>query len=160
MTHKEYALVTVHRQENVDCKVRFQSILKALDMISNGLDLPVLYPIHPRSKKNIHRFSIKVPTSIRLIEPLDYLSFLNLLCGAKLVITDSGGIQEEACIVGTVCVTVRDSTERPETVEVGSNVVAGVEPYNVFSAAKVYVKCPHEMEESLWRRSCCQENNG
>jgi UDP-N-acetylglucosamine 2-epimerase (non-hydrolysing) len=136
LRQKEYALVTIHRQENVDSKARFQSILKALEMINRHLNLTVVYPIHPRSKKNIHIFSINVPKSIHLIEPLDYLSFLKLLSCAKLVITDSGGIQEEACIVGTVCVTVRDNTERPETVEVGSNVVAGVKPYKVLSAAK------------------------
>jgi UDP-N-acetylglucosamine 2-epimerase (non-hydrolysing) len=136
LRHKEYALVTIHRQENVDSKPRFECILKGLEMINNSLDLVIVYPIHPRSKKNIYTFSIEVPRSIHLIEPLDYLSFLNLLSSAKLVITDSGGIQEEACIVGTVCVTVRDSTERPETVEVRSNVVAGIEPDKVLSAAK------------------------
>jgi len=135
LRHKEYALVTIHRQENVDSKPRYQSILKALEMINKRLNLTVIYPIHPRSKKNIHAFLIKVPKSIHIIEPLDYLSFLKLLSCAKLVITDSGGIQEEACIVGTVCVTVRDNTERPETVEVGSNMVAGVKPYKVLSAA-------------------------
>jgi len=141
--HKEYALVTVHRQENVDCKSRFQSILKALEMINKHLNLTIVYPIHPRSKKNIHTFSINVPRSIHIIEPLDYLSFLKLLSCAKLVITDSGGIQEEACILGTMCVTVRDNTERPETVEVGSNVVAGVKPYAVLSAAKSMLRGVH-----------------
>jgi UDP-N-acetylglucosamine 2-epimerase (non-hydrolysing) len=136
LRHKEYALVTIHRQENVDSKARFQSILKGLEMINNFLNLTIVYPIHPRSKKNIRTFSIKVPTSVHIIEPLDYLSFLYLLSCAKLVITDSGGIQEEACVIGTACVTVRDSTERPETVEVGSNVVAGVKPDNILSGAK------------------------
>ncbi len=136
LRNKGYALVTIHRQENVDSKARFQSILKGLAMINNYLNLPIVYPIHPRSKKNIHTFSIEVPTSVHIIEPLDYLSFLNLLSSAKLVITDSGGIQEEACIMRTACVTVRDTTERPETVEVGSNIVTGVKPDKILSAAK------------------------
>jgi UDP-N-acetylglucosamine 2-epimerase (non-hydrolysing) len=140
LRHKEYVLVTIHRQENVDSKTRFQYILRGLEMINKHMNLTVVYPIHPRSKKNIHAFSIKVPASVHIIEPLDYLSFLNLLSGARLVITDSGGIQEEACIVGTACVTVRDSTERPETVEVGSNVVSGVKPYKVLSAAKTMLE--------------------
>ncbi len=136
LRNKEYAVVTIHRQENVNSKTRFQSILKALKMINKKLNLKIIYPIHPRSKKNLRRFSIKVPTSIDMIEPLDYLSFLKLLSCARLAITDSGGIQEEACILGTPCVTVRDTTERPETVQVGSNIVAGVNPYKVLSSAQ------------------------
>jgi UDP-N-acetylglucosamine 2-epimerase (non-hydrolysing) len=136
LKYKKYVLVTIHRPENVDSKVRFQSILKALEMISKTLDLTILFPIHPRSTKNIRSFSIKVPKSIRVIEPTDYLSFLTLLSAAKLVITDSGGIQEEACILRTACVTVRDNTERPETVEVGSNMIAGVKPDKVLAATK------------------------
>ncbi len=136
LKYKQYVLVTIHRPENVDSKVRFQSILKALEMISKTLDLTIIFPIHPRSKKNIRAFSIKVPKSIHVIEPTDYLSFLMLLSGARLVITDSGGIQEEACILRTACVTVRDNTERPETVEVGSNMIAGIKPDNLLFAAK------------------------
>jgi UDP-N-acetylglucosamine 2-epimerase (non-hydrolysing) len=142
LKYKQYVLVTVHRQENVDSKVRFQSILKALEMISKTLDLTILFPIHPRSKKNIRAFSIKVPKAIHVIEPIDYLSFLMLLSSARLVITDSGGIQEEACIVRTACVTIRDNTERPETVEVGSNMIAGVKPGKVLSAVKSMLEVP------------------
>jgi UDP-N-acetylglucosamine 2-epimerase (non-hydrolysing) len=140
LKYKQYVLVTIHRPENVDSKVRFQSILKALEMISEKLDLTILFPIHPRSTKNIRLFSINVPKSIHVIEPIDYLSFLTLLSAARLVITDSGGIQEEACILRTACVTVRDNTERPETVEVGSNMIAGVKPDKVLSAAKAMLE--------------------
>jgi UDP-N-acetylglucosamine 2-epimerase (non-hydrolysing) len=136
LTSKQYVLVTVHRQENVDSKARFQSILKALEMVGKTLDLTILFPMHPHSKKNIRTFSIRLPKSIHVVEPIDYFSFLMLLSSARLVITDSGGIQEEACILRTACVTLRDSTERPETVAVGSNIIAGVKPDKVLSAAK------------------------
>jgi UDP-N-acetylglucosamine 2-epimerase (non-hydrolysing) len=136
LRRKQYVLVTIHRQENVDSKTRFQSILKALELISKVSGLIILFPIHPRSRKNIKSFSMKVPKSIHVIEPMDYLSFLTLLSCANLVITDSGGIQEEACILRTPCVTVRDNTERPETVDVGANIVAGVKPEKVLSAAR------------------------
>jgi UDP-N-acetylglucosamine 2-epimerase (non-hydrolysing) len=140
LKYKQYVLVTIHRPENVDSKLRFQSILKALEMINRALDLTILFPIHPRSTKNIRSFSIKIPKSIHVVEPTDYLSFLTLLSAARLVITDSGGIQEEACILRTACVTVRDNTERPETVEVGSNMIAGVKPDKILSAVKIMLE--------------------
>jgi UDP-N-acetylglucosamine 2-epimerase (non-hydrolysing) len=140
LKYKQYVLVTIHRPENVDSKPRFQSILRALEMISKTLDLAILFPIHPRSTKNIRSFSIKVPNSIHVIEPTDYLSFLVLLSASRLVITDSGGIQEEACILRTPCVTVRDNTERPETVEIGSNMIAGVRPDRILSAVRTMLE--------------------
>jgi len=121
-----YFLATVHRQENVDNEERFRGILKGLLMVEEEFDLPVLYPIHPRAKKQMRRFNIK-PNGLKLIEPLDYLSFLQLESNARLVLTDSGGVQEETCILGVPCVTLRYNTERPETLEVGSNILAGTD---------------------------------
>jgi UDP-N-acetylglucosamine 2-epimerase (non-hydrolysing) len=122
-----YFLVTVHRQENVDNKERFHGILEGLHRIKEEFSMPVLYPIHPRAKKQIKTFNLK-PTGLQLIEPLDYLSFLQLESKANLVLTDSGGVQEETCILKVPCVTLRYNTERPETLEVGSNVLAGTDP--------------------------------
>jgi len=127
LSPKEYFLVTVHRQENVDNSERFRGILKGLEMIEERFRLPVIYPIHPRAKRQMEAFGMKAGR-LRLIEPLDYLSFLQLEANAQLVLTDSGGVQEETCVLGVPCVTLRYNTERPETLDVGSNVLAGTDP--------------------------------
>ena len=121
---KNYFLVTLHRQENVDDKERFSRILKSLDQLASQFSLPVIYPIHPRSQRRMTEFDIRV-SYVKLMAPLDFLSFLQLESNARLVLTDSGGVQEESCILGVPCVTLRDSTERPETLEVGSNILCG-----------------------------------
>jgi UDP-N-acetylglucosamine 2-epimerase (non-hydrolysing) len=135
ITKNDYFLVTLHRQENVDNKERFQGILRGLQMIKDELNLQGIFPIHPRTKKQMEAFNIQ-PNSLKLIEPLDYLSFLQLEKNAKLILTDSGGVQEEACIVKVPCVTLRDNTERPETLEVGSNTLAGTNPDTILAETK------------------------
>ena len=122
-----YFLVTVHRQENVDDKERFRGVMKGLEMIEERFGLPVIYPVHPRAKRQMEAFGIE-SEGLRLIDPLDYLSFLQLESNARLVLTDSGGVQEETCVLGVPCVTLRYNTERSETLEVGSNVLAGTDP--------------------------------
>jgi len=122
-----YFLITVHRQENVDNEKRFIGILEGLELVNKEFDLPVIYPIHPRARKQLKAFGIAV-NGVIVVDPLDYLSFLMLESNARLVLTDSGGVQEETCILGVPCVTLRYNTERPETLEVGSNVLAGTEP--------------------------------
>jgi len=124
---KRYFLVTLHRQENVDDPARFASILEGLDKVGSEFHLPVVYPIHPRSRKMMKKFGLK-PRNLKLIEPVDFLDFLQLESNARLILTDSGGVQEEACILSVPCVTLRDNTERPETIEVGSNILAGASP--------------------------------
>jgi len=131
-----YFLVTAHRQENVDVKKRFEGIIRGLEFIADEFDLPVVYPIHPRAKKMMNLFGLKA-NGIELIEPVDYLSFLQLEANAKLVLTDSGGVQEETCILKVPCVTLRDNTERPETIEVGSNVLAGTDPEKIIEKVRV-----------------------
>ena len=132
---KEYFLVTAHRQENVDVKERFEGIIKGLELVAKEFGLPVIYPIHPRARKMINHFGLKA-NSIEFIEPLDYLSFLQLESKARLVLTDSGGVQEETCILGVPCVTLRDNTERPETLEIGSNILAGTNAESIVSKTK------------------------
>ncbi|MGB2726926.1 MAG: UDP-N-acetylglucosamine 2-epimerase (non-hydrolyzing) [Halobacteriota archaeon] len=127
---KEYFLVTAHRQENVDVKERFEGIIKGLELVADEFGLPVVYPIHPRARKMMNHFGLKA-NGIELIEPIDYLSFLQLEAKAKLVLTDSGGVQEETCILEVPCVTLRDNTERPETLEVGSNMLARTTPHTI-----------------------------
>jgi UDP-N-acetylglucosamine 2-epimerase (non-hydrolysing) len=133
---KDYFLVTAHRQENVDDPERFAGIMNGLDKLSREFGIPVVYPIHPRSRKRMQEFRIKTNGSIRLIDPVDFLDFLQLESNARLVLTDSGGVQEETCILGVPCVTLRDNTERPETVEVGSNMLAGIEPERIVKCAR------------------------
>jgi len=130
VTDGGYCLATVHRQENVDNEERFRSILKGLEMVEEKFGLPVIYPIHPRARKRMKEFGISVH-GLRLTEPLDYLRFLQLESRAKLVLTDSGGVQEETCILRVPCVTLRYNTERPETIDVGSNMLAGTSPEEI-----------------------------
>jgi UDP-N-acetylglucosamine 2-epimerase (non-hydrolysing) len=132
----DYFLVTAHRQENVDDRERFQGILDGLRLIRNEFGLPLIYPIHPRAKKKISEFALN-PEGVTLIEPVGYLRFLRLESKAKLILTDSGGIQEEACILGVPCVTLRDNTERPETLEVESNVLAGTKPEEIVKMTRL-----------------------
>lgn len=130
-----YLLVTVHREENVDNGTRFRRILKGLQIIHEKLNLVVVYPIHPRAKKQLELMSLNIE-GINLVEPLDYLSFLQLEKNARLVLTDSGGVQEESCILRVPCVTLRDNTERPETLEVGSNMLAGTNPDRIVKSVE------------------------
>lgn len=125
-----YLLVTLHRQENVDNLDRFKGIMKALDSLYNRFNYTVLYPIHPRSKKNLAHSHLKCK-DVKFLEPLDYFSFLQLEMNAKLILTDSGGVQEEACIMKVPCVTLRENTERVETIKIGANLLAGVEPVRI-----------------------------
>ena len=131
-----YFLATIHRQENVDDEERFRRILTGLERTQNEFDIPLVYPIHPRAKKRLKDFNVDLKR-VMLIEPLDYLGFLQLESNARLVLTDSGGIQEEACIMGVPCVTLRDNTERPETLEVGANVLAGMVPEEIIFKTKL-----------------------
>jgi UDP-N-acetylglucosamine 2-epimerase (non-hydrolysing) len=133
----KYILATIHRQENVDDKTRFASILKALNEVQESFDLPVLFPVHPHSRARINEFGLEAG-KIRLINPVDYLGFIELEKNARLILTDSGGVQEEACILGVPCVTLRDNTERPETVEVGANILAG-------TSADEILRCVRDM---------------
>jgi len=134
-----YFVVTVHRQENVDNKSRFRNIIRGLEAVYQQFGFPLVYPIHPRAKMRIKEFGLRVG-KITLIEPLDYLSFLNLESKARLILTDSGGVQEEACILGVPCVTLRHSTERPETLSVGANMLAGTDPNSIVRSVQVMMK--------------------
>ncbi len=132
---KEYFVATVHRQENVDDEARFSEILEALEIVGDRFGVEVVYPVHPRSRRRIKEYNLELD-GVRLIDPIDFLSFLQLESKAKLVLTDSGGVQEEACILKVPCVTLRDNTERPETIEVGSNVLAGTRLERILECTK------------------------
>lgn len=125
MTHRPYALLTLHRPSNVDNQTNFIHILNALDQIAN--EIPIIFPIHPRARKMVEQFQfsprINRMNQLTLIDPLGYLNFLHLINHARFVLTDSGGIQEETTVLGIPCLTLRKNTERPVTVDLGTNVV-------------------------------------
>ena len=143
---EKYFLVTTHRQENVDVKNRLKSILDGLELVHHEFNLPLIYPIHPRTMKRLKEFGLEVPEGVELIEPPGFLEFLQLEAHAKLVLTDSGGVQEETCILRVPCVTLRDNTERPETLEVGSNVLAGTKRNEILDGVKFMVS-----KEKIWK---------
>ncbi len=133
---KDYILATAHRAENVDIAKRLQGIITGMDLIAKEHGKPVIYPIHPRTHNKIKEFNIQIPETIKLIQPLGYLDFLNLQNYASLILTDSGGVQEEACILKVPCITARDETERPETIEHGMNVLAGTDHERILELSK------------------------
>ncbi|VVB60056.1 UDP-N-acetylglucosamine 2-epimerase [uncultured archaeon] len=126
-----YILMTAHRQENVDVKNRLKGIFDGLKIICKEYRLPVIFPIHPRTRKRMEAFGLKETEGIVFTEPVGFLDFLELESNARLVLTDSGGVQEETCILNVPCVTLRDNTERPETIDVGSNMLAGTTPEKI-----------------------------
>ncbi|MEI8044241.1 MAG: UDP-N-acetylglucosamine 2-epimerase (non-hydrolyzing), partial [Verrucomicrobiota bacterium] len=116
-----YALVTLHRPSNVDDADRLRQMVACLGRISERI--PVVFPVHPRTRKNLD--GVVESPSFRLCEPLGYLDFVSLMAGARLVVTDSGGIQEETTALGIPCLTLRHNTERPITAAVGTNTLLG-----------------------------------
>jgi len=137
ISDKDYAVLTLHRPSNVDEPKTFQGILDALEEI--GRRIPIVFPVHPRTRKMIADFGlderIENVSGLRVIEPLGYLDFLGLYSQARLVLTDSGGIQEETTVLGIPCLTLRENTERPITVEMGTNTIVGTDPGKIITEA-------------------------
>ncbi|HNX91049.1 MAG TPA: UDP-N-acetylglucosamine 2-epimerase (non-hydrolyzing) [Candidatus Omnitrophota bacterium] len=131
-----YMLLTLHRQENVDNKKRVVNMIAGIKKIKAKYGLPVVFPIHPRTVKKMEMFGIDPLSFATVIEPTGFLDFLALEDNAALVITDSGGLQEESCVLKVPCITLRDTTERPETVTVGANMLAGACPDKILECAK------------------------
>jgi len=137
LQEKHYAVLTLHRPSNVDDRENFGGVIRALQAI--GERLPIVFPVHPRTRKTIAEFGfaekIEKAKGLRLVDPLGYIDFLSLYSGARLVLTDSGGIQEETTVLGIPCLTLRENTERPITVEMGTNTVVGTNPDRIIAAA-------------------------
>ena len=133
-------LLTLHREENVDDKQTLKHLLLQIDEILDHCNLNAEFFIHPRTKKRLNEFNLWsiLSSRISIKSPLNYLGFLQKICESNFILTDSGGLQEEACILGTPCFTLRKSTERPETVECGANLVLGVdEPAKIFKKSNL-----------------------
>lgn len=146
LVDEEFFLMTAHRAENVDDESRFRGLMNGVAAAAEDHNVDVVYPIHPRAESRLEKFGLEVPERIRLIEPQDYLDFLRLESEASLILTDSGGVQEEACVLGVPCVTLRENTERPETVDVGANRLSGIEPDPIRSAARTMLTKSTEWE--------------
>ncbi|HEU4714687.1 MAG TPA: UDP-N-acetylglucosamine 2-epimerase (non-hydrolyzing) [Pyrinomonadaceae bacterium] len=151
----DYAVMTLHRPSNVDVHGTFAGILSALETITESL--PVVFPVHPRTRKTIAELGLSdrvaAMKNLRVIDPLGYLDFLNLYSGSRLVLTDSGGIQEETTALGIPCLTLRENTERPITVEMGTNVVVGTDPAKIVNAANAALNGdpkPTAQQPPLW----------
>jgi UDP-N-acetylglucosamine 2-epimerase (non-hydrolysing) len=133
----KYFLVTLHRAENVDLKPRLKNLLEALNRVQKGYKLPMLISLHPRTRQKIKQFLIHSSNpEIRFIDPPGFYSFISLERNAFCVLSDSGTVQEECCIFKVPNVTLRDVTERPETIECGSNVLSGSEPEMVMQCVR------------------------
>jgi UDP-N-acetylglucosamine 2-epimerase (non-hydrolysing) len=137
LTPSGYVLATVHRQENLDDVGRLRALVASLALVGETLDLPVVCSAHPRLRDRLAVHCVDVDTErLRLEGPFGFFDFVRLERDARCVLTDSGTVQEECCILGVPAVTLRDATERPETVECGSNIVAGVEPAEVLRCTR------------------------
>jgi len=147
---QRYALLTLHRPSNVDDRETFSSILAGLDELAAAG--PILFSAHPRTRKRIAEFGLEshfnfdgagaLAKGIRILEPLGYLDFMCLMKHAAVVVTDSGGIQEETTCLGVPCVTVRENTERPVTVTRGTNIIAGTSPAKIREAIRMQLQSP------------------
>jgi len=119
----EYLVLTLHRPNNVDDVAKLSSLIEVVD----GASMPTIFPVHPRTQKNFDRLT-KKPEHVIPTEPMSYLEFIYLIKNSKAVVTDSGGVQEETTVLGVPCITLRNNTERPETVDVGTNELIGDSP--------------------------------
>ena len=128
LQEKNYLVLTLHRPSNVDNETQLRDLISTI--INESKNIPVIFPVHPRTLKKLNSSGIKYD-NLFLVEPMSYLEFNFLVNNSKAVITDSGGITEEATVLGIPCMTLRDSTERPETVELGTNELVGSDPKNI-----------------------------
>jgi UDP-N-acetylglucosamine 2-epimerase len=132
-------VVTLHRPSNIDDKDTLRGIMEALIRISE--DMPVIFPAHPRTKKTIESFGMMDQingSGIEMLPPLPYMSFLKLWKDASLVLTDSGGMQEETTALGVPCFTVRENTERPVTIDEGTNILVGTTKQGILSEYEAF----------------------
>jgi UDP-N-acetylglucosamine 2-epimerase (non-hydrolysing) len=131
---KRFAVLTLHRPSNVDSTEKLTELLGAIDAVAQ--EIPVIFPVHPRTQQRLTQAGIKHHPNLRVIPPVGYLDFLCLLSKATLVLTDSGGIQEETTALGVPCLTLRENTERPITISQGTNLLVGTDPAKIVAAAK------------------------
>ena len=137
---RPYGVVTLHRPSNVDHPEQLAGLVDTLRTLAS--DLPLVFPVHPRTRSNLSRFGIDLGPNIHTTTPLSYMEFLCLWKDAEIILTDSGGLQEESSAVGVRCVTLRDSTERPVTITDGTNILAGTNPARILDVARTALAQP------------------
>ncbi len=135
---RKYFLVTLHRPESVDIKKNLTSLFKTFKALYKKYKYPIIFPIHPRTKDKVKKLNLSFDKSIKIIEPLDYLDFLKLMKDSKLILSDSGGLQEEASILGVPCITLRTTTERQITIIRNVNIMTGYNHKNILNAVKKF----------------------
>lgn len=141
---QQYILVTTHRAENVDNQHRLRNIFQGLNQVADRLQIPIICSIHPRTRDRLKRYGISGHHDlITFSQPFGFFDFIKLQSNARCVITDSGTVQEESCILGVPSVTIRQSTERPETVVCGSNVVAGLDAHRIADCVDLMIQNQH-----------------
>lgn len=150
--NKNYGLATFHRAECVDDINNLSNIIQGLSLTANNLDIDIICSIHPRTKSNIEKYGFNKPERLIFSEPLGFFEFLKLEQDSSLILTDSGTVSEEACILGIPCVTMREVTERQELVECGSTIVSGYEPENILKSSQIMINNDKwvKPEEYLW----------
>jgi UDP-N-acetylglucosamine 2-epimerase (non-hydrolysing) len=157
LVDRRYSVLTLHRPSNVDNSQILEGIIRAVGVIQK--DMPVVFPVHPRTRRRLLHSSlvrtVKAMPHLRLVDPLGYLDFLKLMSSARVVLTDSGGIQEEATILNVPCLTLRENTERPVTLEMGTNRLVGTSPVNIIEGYKNVVNghvpnCHTHRAPPLW----------
>lgn len=148
--HPRYGVLTLHRPSNVDSQEGLARLAASLVPISR--QLPLAFPVHPRTRANLEKFGIDLGPAIELMPPQAYMSFLHLWKDAVVVLTDSGGLQEETTVLGVPCVTLRENTERPVTVDEGTNELAGTDPQRVIALATAAIdgRAKRGRRPALW----------
>jgi UDP-GlcNAc3NAcA epimerase len=146
---RSYYLATVHRAENTDHKMRLTHIFEALDEIATK-DCPVVLPLHPRTVKYAQKHTLKLANGVRAVQPVSYLEMVVLENNARLILTDSGGVQKEAYWFGVPCITLRDETEWTETVESGWNILTGADKHRIIESVRDCHSRRNENPESIW----------
>lgn len=144
---KNYIAVTAHRKENVDDPASFKAILEGLGLIQERFQMEIIYPMHPRTQSKIK--NMKIPKGIRVMNPLGFYDFNNLSKNAFCLVADSGTTSEEGLFYKVPCVTIRQSTERPETVEAGAHIISGINPKNIVDSVETVVALKWEARYDL-----------
>lgn len=151
-SYKNYGLATFHRAECVDNEQNLSNILSGLSKTATKLNIDIICSVHPRTKYNITKFNLKIPNRLIFCNPVGFFEFIKLEQNAKLILTDSGTVSEEACILDVPCVTIREVTERQELVECGSTIVSGYMPSSILDSAEKIINIQKwiKPEEYLW----------
>lgn len=157
LEEKNYFLLTAHRPSNVDDKNSLGELIEVCSLLSNKYNKKLLWPVHPRTLSHLEKYKIVIPDHFILIGPIDYLNFIYLLKKSFMVLTDSGGIQEEACILQVPCLTLRENTERPESVEVGANKLIGRCISSAEKAVEYFMNRKHDWKNPFGQGDAAQK---